>query len=67
MKSLREITMENFHNCLDLKVNEDQKNFVASNMYSLAEAKADGVSVPLAIYDDETMVGFVMYNFDTKN
>jgi diamine N-acetyltransferase len=35
-------------------------------MYSLAEAKADGLSVPLAIYHDETMVGFVMYWFDVK-
>jgi diamine N-acetyltransferase len=61
---LKEITMENFHDCLELRLNESQKDFVASNMYSLAEAKADGVSVPLAIYDGDTMVGFVMYDFD---
>ncbi len=67
MISLREINMDNFHECIHLKVNENQRNFVASNMYSLAEAKADGVSVPLAIYDDDTMVGFVMYNYDEKN
>lgn len=67
MKSLREITMDNFHECIGLKVCKEQKEFVASNMYSLAEAKADGVSVPLSIYNDETMVGFIMYNYDVKN
>jgi diamine N-acetyltransferase len=45
-------------------VMEDQKYFVAPNVYSLAEAKADGVSIPLAIYNENTMVGFIMYCFD---
>ena len=62
--SLREITMENFHDCIHLELEDVQKNYVASNMYSLAEAKADGVSVPLAIYDGDTMVGFIMYDYN---
>lgn len=62
--ALREITMDNFHDCLNLQLDDVQKNYVASNMYSLAEAKADGVSVPLAIYDGETMVGFIMYDYN---
>lgn len=48
--ALRKINMKNLHECLNLKLKKGQKNFVASNMYSLAEAKADNVSVPLAIY-----------------
>ena len=63
---LREITMENFRECIDLSVAEHQRGFVASNMYSLAEAKADGVSNPLAIYADGQMVGFTMYCFDPE-
>jgi diamine N-acetyltransferase len=63
---LREITMENFHECIQLSVAQHQRGFVASNMYSLAEAKADGVSNPLAIYADDQMVGFTMYCFDPK-
>lgn len=63
---LKDITMENFKECLDLKLDEEQKKFVAPNMYSLAEAKADGVSIPHAIYSGETMVGFIMYNYDSK-
>lgn len=65
--TLREVTMKNFKECINLKVKEEQKNFVASNMYSLAEAKADNVSIPLAIYKDETMVGFIMFCYDEKN
>lgn len=65
--TLREINMDNFRECIRLSVAEDQREFVASNMYSLAEAKADGVSNPLAIYADETMVGFAMYWFDAEH
>ena len=61
---LRDITMDNFRECIRLDVAEHQRGFVASNMYSLAEAKADGVSIPLAIYAGGAMVGFTMYNFD---
>lgn len=64
---LREITMENFRQCLELELTETQKGFVASNMFSLAEAKADGVSQPRAIYHDGEMVGFVMYWYDAAN
>jgi len=64
---LCEITMKNFRECIDLSVAEDQRGFVASNMYSLAEAKADGVSNPLAIYSGDTMVGFIMYCFDAAS
>jgi len=42
--TLREITMDNFIECIKLGVGETQKSYVASNMFSLAEAKADKVS-----------------------
>lgn len=64
--TLRDVTMENFHECIKLNVREEQKNFVAGNTFSLAEAKADGVSNPLAIYLDDQMVGFIMYDFEPK-
>jgi diamine N-acetyltransferase len=64
--TLREITMDNFRECIRLDVSESQKRFVASNMYSLAEAKADGVSNPRAIYADDQMVGFIMYDFEPR-
>lgn len=64
MITLREITMENFRECIGLSVAESQMGFVATNVYSLAEAFADGVSQPRAIYADEQMVGFVMFDFE---
>ena len=64
--ALRDVTMENFYECIKLSVSEEQKSFVASNTFSLAEAKADGVSNPRAIYADDQMVGFVMYDFELK-
>ena len=62
---LREIAMTNIKECIKLEVSEEQKKFVAANMYSLAEAKADNVSEPWAIYSDDTMIGFIMYDFDS--
>jgi diamine N-acetyltransferase len=48
-------------------VADHQRNFVAPNVYSLAEAKVDGVSNPLAIYADGQMVGFTMYCFEPES
>lgn len=61
--SLREITPENWEAIHKLAVRDDQKNFVASNLYSLAEAKVFPEHVPLAIYADEEPVGFLMYTY----
>jgi len=61
--TLREITMARFREFIWLGVAENRKNHVATGVHSLAEAKADGVSNPRAIYSGERMVGFVMYDF----
>ena len=67
---LREITRENFRECVSLKLEPSQEALVAPNVESLAEAKVDPTLVPLAIYDraalgaplgDHGMVGFTMY------
>jgi len=60
---LTPITMENFDECLDLKVEDWQRDFVAPNANSIAEAYVDKMSIPLAIYADDTMVGFTMYGY----
>jgi len=67
---LRNITLDNFYECVSLEVGESQKGFVASNVKSLAEAKVNSNLFPLAIYDAKVMgyekpqlpmVGFTMY------
>jgi diamine N-acetyltransferase len=65
--SLREVTRDNWLDIIRLKVCEAQQNFVASNAISLAEAYVHPECVPLAIYDDDTPVGFCMYAMDSDD
>jgi len=60
----KKITKENWGECIELKVSKDQENFVASNAKSLLEAYFGQGLYPLAIYYDEKMVGFLMYEKD---
>ncbi|HEX6780114.1 MAG TPA: GNAT family N-acetyltransferase [Ktedonobacterales bacterium] len=60
--ALQEITADTWRQCARLKVRSDQENFVAPNVSSLAQSKYEPGLLPLAVYDGETMVGFVMYN-----
>ncbi|WP_291579720.1 GNAT family N-acetyltransferase [Clostridium sp. UBA6640] len=60
----KEITRENFWECIELSVAENQKSFVTSNAVSIPQAKVQPECISLAVYDDDTMVGFVMYCID---
>ena len=59
--TLRPLTPANWEECINLRVGDDQQNFVAPNLYSIAEARIYPECVVLAIYAGETMVGFLMY------
>jgi len=63
----KEITKENWEECIELKVSKDQEDFVAPNSYSLLEANFGEGLYPLSIYDGETMVGFLMYEKDEED
>ena len=62
--TLKDLTHENFDECISLRVRDDQSGLVASNMYSLAQAQVDSEVTPMAIYDNGTMVGFLMFGLD---
>jgi diamine N-acetyltransferase len=62
--TLREITPQNFRECVDLKVADGQEKFVAPNVMSIAQTKIYPTFNPLAVYHDDEIVGFVMYGFD---
>jgi len=64
MVRLVTIDRHNYLSILDLTVNEDQRRFVASNMYSLAQAYAQPECEPLALYAENKPVGFAMYCLD---
>ena len=68
MVTLREITSDNYEECLSLQVRDDQKSFVASNVKSLAEAWVfHTFARPFAIYNDDVMVGFLMVDIEDSN
>ena len=64
MIQLKEITNANIWKVCALEPFDEQKDFVAENIQSLAEAYATknegNNALPLAVYHDETLIGFVM-------
>ena len=59
-----EVNEENWEECIGLKVLKAQEDFVAPNWYSILESKFKKDIYPMCIYDDEVMVGFIMYCLD---
>jgi len=65
MIKLGKIDHDNWRDVVKLKVAPGQENFVASNMYSLAEGYVDSIENDLppmtfAIYNNDELVGFAM-------
>ena len=64
---LVDIDTDNFEDLIKLSVTDEQKNFVASNVYSLAEAYATnaegGFAKPFGIYVGDKPVGFLMIGY----
>lgn len=68
MLRIEKINGKNVWDILKLSVNDDQKEFVASNDVSIIEAYTtitnNGKAYPFGIYDDDIPVGFVMIGYD---
>lgn len=71
MPEIRPVSLENWQSLIKLKVREDQTGFVASNLYSIAQAQFGDEYEghwdlhPFGIYDDdEVPVGFLMYGLN---
>ena len=60
----RKIDKTNYWDCISLTVNDSQQGFVADNKQSLVEAAYEDELYTLGIYHEETMVGFVLYDYD---
>ncbi|MBQ7117981.1 MAG: GNAT family N-acetyltransferase [Clostridia bacterium] len=60
----REIDKSNYWDCMALTIDGSQEGFVADNKQSLVEAAYEDGLYTLGIYDGETMVGFVLYDYD---
>ena len=61
--TLREIDGDNFHEIISLKV----EKYCVSNLYSLAQAKIYPDAIPLAIYNNDIPVGFIMYGIEPRD
>ena len=69
MINFRKITEDNFDAIIKMKRPEGE-NFVASNAVSLAQAwlyRDDNDVFPFAIYDDDTIVGFMLLEEDMED
>lgn len=73
MPEICPVTKDNWQELIRLKLREDQKHFVASNLYSIAEAQfgfddLDGNhwdTYPFGIYaDNGAPVGFLMFGYN---
>ena len=73
MPEIRPVTRENWQQLIKLQVREEQKHFVASNLYSIAQAQFGDEFEghwdlhPFGIYDNDEPVGFLMYAFNFEH
>ncbi|SFM29691.1 diamine N-acetyltransferase [Paenibacillus sp. 1_12] len=67
MIAFREIDRNNFFDVIKLGVADEQKKFVATNLFSIAQAKAFPECICLSIYHDDVLVGFTMYCIDIED
>lgn len=73
MPEIHPVTKDNWHALIDLKVRDDQKNFVASNLYSIAQSQfGDEYEghwdlFAYGIYDGDEPVGFLMYGLNFQH
>ena len=64
MVQLKPVTGENLDEVLALKVHESQAGFVSTTAESLAQAYVyPETAFPFAVYDDQTVVGFIMMGY----
>lgn len=60
--TLEDVSTGNWQQIVELAVAPHERDFVASNAYSLAESKYEPAAVPKAIVADGLPVGFLMYD-----
>ena len=58
---LKQVTRENFEAVIALEVATSQRDYVASNLYSIAESAFEPTFHPRVIQCDGQIVGFLMY------
>lgn len=62
--TFKPIDKDNWLDCVNLEVSEEQNEFVTNNTFSVLQSHYDDRNYPVAIYSDNIMVGFLMYLYD---
>lgn len=64
---LKEITKENLGDIVSLQVADGQKDLILSNAISIAQPYVQPECIPLAIYEDDVPIGFLMHCKDADD
>lgn len=67
MITLEEITVHNFEDFMNMELPEHQRNYLASNAYSIAQARFYDDYIPRGIYHDGKPAGFLLYDKQSNN
>jgi len=73
MPEIRPVTRDNWRDLARVKVREAQKNFVAQNVYSIAESQFGAEHeghwdlYPVGIFDGDLPVGLLMYGLNLSH
>lgn len=59
---IEELNAENWYDCCVLEVEPSQSKYIESNAVSISQSKFEPTLKPYAIYFEEKVVGFLMYN-----
>ncbi|WP_026905581.1 GNAT family N-acetyltransferase [Paucisalibacillus globulus] len=65
--NIQAVTQDNIRDCVRLEVSEDQKEFVARNIATIAWAYVDKTFTPYAIYHEDTVVGVAAIEYIPDN
>jgi diamine N-acetyltransferase len=57
-----ELDAENWYECCELELTREQTKYMETNAISIAQSKFEASLKPFAIYFEEKVVGFLMYN-----
>jgi diamine N-acetyltransferase len=60
------IDRTNYNECIELSLNEEQRKFVAPNIFSLVQTAYEPNLYPIGIYNNNKMIGFILYDFDDE-
>ncbi|CAN5658128.1 GNAT family N-acetyltransferase [soil metagenome] len=67
MISLKPITAANWQEAARLEVTPEQADFIEPNVWSIAESRFYDALTALAIFQNRTMVGFLMWGFSPED